>query len=55
MGGAGERDFKAMNFIDLCAGIGGFSLGLEMGGMTCAGQVETGCRWAETVKEILRG
>ena len=29
-----------MRFIDLCAGIGGFSLGLEMAGLTCAGQVE---------------
>lgn len=29
-----------MNFLDLCAGIGGFSLGLEWAGMTCAGQVE---------------
>lgn len=26
--------------MDVCAGIGGFSLGLEMAGMTCAGQVE---------------
>jgi len=29
-----------MKFLDLCAGIGGFSLGLEWAGMTCAGQVE---------------
>lgn len=29
-----------MTFLDLCAGIGGFSLGLERAGMTCAGQVE---------------
>jgi DNA (cytosine-5)-methyltransferase 1 len=29
-----------MRFLDLCAGIGGFSLGLEWAGMTCAGQVE---------------
>ena len=29
-----------MKFLDLCAGIGGFSLGLERAGMTCAGQVE---------------
>lgn len=29
-----------MRFLDLCAGIGGFSLGLEWTGMTCAGQVE---------------
>ena len=29
-----------MRFLDLCAGIGGFSLGLEMAGMKCAGQVE---------------
>ncbi len=29
-----------MNFIDLCAGIGGFSLGLETAGMRCVGQVE---------------
>jgi len=29
-----------MRFLDLCAGIGGFSLGLERAGMTCAGQVE---------------
>ena len=29
-----------MNFLDLCAGIGGFSLGLEWAGMTCVGQVE---------------
>ena len=29
-----------MIFLDLCAGIGGFSLGLEWAGMTCAGQVE---------------
>lgn len=29
-----------MTFLDLCAGIGGFSLGLEWAGMTCKGQVE---------------
>jgi DNA (cytosine-5)-methyltransferase 1 len=29
-----------MKFIDLCAGIGGFSLGLEWAGMTCVAQVE---------------
>ena len=29
-----------MRFLDICAGIGGFSLGLEMAGMQCAGQVE---------------
>ena len=29
-----------MTFLDLCAGIGGFSLGLERAGMTCVGQVE---------------
>ena len=29
-----------MTFIDLCAGIGGFSLGLERAGLTCIGQVE---------------
>lgn len=29
-----------MTFIDLCAGIGGISLGLERAGMTCIGQVE---------------
>lgn len=29
-----------MRFLELCAGSGGFSLGLEMAGMTCAGQVE---------------
>lgn len=29
-----------MTFLDLCAGIGGFSLGLEWAGMKCAGQVE---------------
>ncbi|GEB79761.1 hypothetical protein DDE01_11760 [Desulfovibrio desulfuricans] len=29
-----------MTFLDVCAGIGGFSLGLERAGMTCAGQVE---------------
>ncbi len=29
-----------MRFLDLCAGIGGFSLGLERAGMNCAGQVE---------------
>jgi len=29
-----------MRFLDVCAGIGGFSLGLERAGMTCAGQVE---------------
>lgn len=26
--------------MDLCAGIGGFSLGLETAGMRCVGQVE---------------
>jgi len=29
-----------MTFLDLCAGIGGFSLGLEWAGMICKGQVE---------------
>lgn len=29
-----------MRFLDLCTGIGGFSLGLEWAGMECAGQVE---------------
>ena len=29
-----------MTFLDICAGIGGFSLGLEWAGMTCKGQVE---------------
>lgn len=29
-----------MRFLDLCAGIGGFSLGLWRAGMTCVGQVE---------------
>ena len=29
-----------MTFLDLCAGIGGLSLGLEWAGMICAGQVE---------------
>ncbi|MDR2697163.1 MAG: DNA (cytosine-5-)-methyltransferase [Holophagales bacterium] len=29
-----------MKFLDLCAGIGGFSLGLEAAGMVCIGQVE---------------
>lgn len=29
-----------MTFLDICAGIGGFSLGLERAGLTCAGQVE---------------
>jgi len=29
-----------MRFIDLCAGIGGFSLGLTAAGMTCIAQVE---------------
>jgi len=29
-----------MTFLDLCAGIGGFSLGLEWAGMVCKGQVE---------------
>jgi len=29
-----------MRFIDLCTGIGGFSLGLTWAGMTCVGQVE---------------
>lgn len=29
-----------MRFLDLCSGIGGFSLGLEWAGMTCSGQVE---------------
>ena len=29
-----------MTFVDVCAGIGGFSLGLEWAGMTCKGQVE---------------
>jgi len=29
-----------MTFLDLCAGIGGFSLGLEMAGLICKGQVE---------------
>lgn len=31
---------QKMTFIDLCAGIGGFSLGLEWAGMTCKAQVE---------------
>lgn len=29
-----------MTFLDLCAGIGGFTLGLEWAGMNCKGQVE---------------
>jgi len=29
-----------MRFLDICAGIGGISLGLERAGMICAGQVE---------------
>jgi DNA (cytosine-5)-methyltransferase 1 len=29
-----------MTFLDLCAGIGGFTLGLERAGMICVGQIE---------------
>lgn len=29
-----------MTFLDLCAGIGGLTLGLTRAGMTCVGQVE---------------
>ena len=31
---------RPLTFIDVCAGIGGFSLGLEAAGMICKGQIE---------------
>ena len=31
---------RVMTFIDICAGVGGISLGLERAGMICKGQVE---------------
>ena len=39
-----------MTFIDLCAGIGGFSLGLERAGMKCVGVVEKNAKCLSVLK-----
>ena len=40
-----------MTFIDVCAGIGGISLGLERAGMTCIGQIEIDDYCTEILKK----